>query len=505
MSHLIHTDALRLPPASLEAEQALLGALLANNKVYDRVASYLEPVHFADAVHGRVYDAIRRRCERGEVADTVTLGREFAHSRELDEAGGPAYLAELLTAMVSVSYAHQYGELIFDCYRRRQLIDIGGSMVERAFGAVLGEGEAAMNAGDILQAVDSDLAALSRAGVGGQDSRSMEAVMQGVMAQFQGALDRKGGLAGVTTGYDGLDRMLGGFQRQQLILEAGRPGMGKTAIALGHAVRAAAAGARVFVASAEMSAEQVAARAAAAVAGLPATAALRGGLEDERGNWRRLEAREINAIGEASRRLARLPITWDDSAGATVAGIRAKARQLKRRGGLDLLVVDYLGRLRASSQALKYGNRVQEVSEMARGLKEVARELDVPALVLSQLSREVEKRDDKRPVLSDLRDSGEIEQEADVVLFLYRDEYYAAKERPVRSKIEKPEHYEDRLEQWVRRVDDARGRAEVNVAKQRQGRPGPVRLRFRNEQTWFFNGDSDEQFANEPAVPGLPE
>lgn len=502
-AHLGVTSPLLAPPANLEAEQALLGALLANNKAYDRVSSFLEAHHFADAVHGRIYAAIRARCERGELADAVTLRREFEKTDELAEVGGLAYLARLIEAMVGIVNAGEYGRLIYDCYQCRRLIEACDVARERAHGASTGEGDAQMRPGDILLALDAELAAISRDGVGGQDARSTETVITEVMGDFQAALERRGGMAGVTTGYAGLDRMLGGFQRQQLILLAGRPAMGKTAISLGIAMRAAAAGVRVFYASAEMAAPQVLARGAAAVAGLPVSVALRAGMETEDGGWRSLEPRdpEVRAMGEAARLISRLPILWDDSSGATVAGIRAKARQAKQRGGLGLIVVDYLQRLRSSSHALRYGNRVQEVSEQARALKEMARELDVPVLALSQLSRDVEKRDDKRPVISDLRDSGELEQEADTVLMLYRDHYYATKERPVRNKNEKSDAYASRIADWMQRVADSEGRGEIIVRKQRQGREGPVRLRWQGDRSWFFN----DAAVGEPAVPGLQD
>lgn len=498
-----NADNLMAQPVSLEAEQALLGALLASNKALDRVHA-LEPHHFADAVHGRIFAAIRKRVDAGGVADAVSLRQAFEHSDDLAEVGGGAYLAQLLAAMVSPSTASEYARLVRDLWTRRMLIGACSIAMDRCrqTSPEALDPNAPVDAAGILAALDVDLAGLSRDGAGGQDARSMHAVSREVMENFYAAAARKGRLAGITTGYAGLDRMLGGFQKGLLYLIAGRPAMGKTGISLGMTLRPAAEGARVFYASAEMDASQVAARAVAAIAEMPVTAALRAADEDELGEMRYLDpsGNEAMALERASRRLAQhLDVQWDDSPIQTVAGIRAKARLMQRKSGLDLVVVDYIGRLRASSQAMGYRNRVLEVGEIARDLKALARELAVPVVALSQLSREVEKREDKRPHLGDLRDSGELEQEADAVLFLYREHYYLKNNRPTRWERETEERFNTRLAEWGNRVEDMRDQAEIIVAKQRQGRTGPVHLRFDARRIWFSNT------RDEPAVPGLPD
>ena len=495
---LIHTSALRPPPASLEAEQALLGALLRNNKALDRVPD-LEARHFADAIHGHIFTAIKRRVDAGRLADAVTLRAEMAEDAMLDEVGGPAYLAQLLGSMVSIVNASEYGKMIRDAWLRREIIDRCHVAMERAFGADAQE----LQAGDILGALDAEVAELSREGATGDAPRDSAAVAEQVMQGFQRAVERRGGLAGITSGYAGIDRMTGGFMPGQLILIGARPAMGKTALSAGMATRAAAAGARVLYVSAEMLAQDVLARAAAAVAELPVTAALRAGYEDDRGQWQPIagDSAEARRLANAARRLKALPLHWDDAPRHTAASIRQKARAMRRVGGLDMVVVDYLGRLQPSQRAAGFRNRVIEIGELARDLKMLALELQVPVVLLSQLSRSLEQRDDKRPVLSDLRDSGEIEQEADIVMFLFREHYYLVNGKPKKRDNEKGESFDARLEEWAHALAQSAGKGEIIVAKQRQGPTGPVRLRFQDSRAWFFDDDAMGQ----PAIPGLPE
>jgi replicative DNA helicase len=495
---LIHTDALGLLPASLEAEQALLGALLANNKALDRVPG-LEAHHFADGVHGHIFTAIKRRIDAGRLADAVTMRKEMAQDAALDDVGGTAYLAQLLGAMVGIVNAGEYGKIIRDAWLRREIIGHCHTAIERARGADAQE----LAAGDILGALDADIAELSRDGATGDAPRDSGMVADQVMQGFQRAVERRGGLAGITSGYAGIDRMTGGFMPGQLILIGARPAMGKTALSAGIATRAAAAGARVLYISAEMLAQDVLARAAAAVADLPVTAALRAGFEDELGRWQSIEgnSHEAHRLAAAARRLKSLPLLWDDAARHTAASIRQKARAMRRRGGLDLIVVDYLGRLQPSQRAAGFRNRVIEIGELARDLKMLALELQVPVVLLSQLSRSLESRDDKRPVLSDLRDSGEIEQEADIVGFLYRAHYYLQSEKPVKKASEAGEKFDARLNEWATALAASVGRGEFIIAKQRQGPTGPVRLRFQDNRAWFFDDNAEGQ----PAIPGLPE
>jgi replicative DNA helicase len=488
----------RLPPASLEAEQALLGALLANNKAYDRVAEFLRPDHFADAIHGRIFAAIARRVEAGRLADGVTLRQEFEASGELAEVGGAAYIAQLLGAMVGIINAGEYGRVVLDMYQRRQILDA----CEEAVNASYGEGE--MDAPAIADRLDGALLALREGG--SHRLKTMEEVARESVANVAAAAARGGGVSGITWGYRPLDRMTGGLHPGQLIVIGARPSMGKTALAVGVAARAAAEGARVLFVSAEMLARGVADRVVAAVSGVPLDSMLRGGSFNSEGGFQSFapDGWEMRAIGDAARRVSRLPILWDDAPSIPLPAIRARARGMRRKGGLDLIVVDYLGML-APSVAAKRQNRVYEVSELASGLKALAKELELPVLLLSQLNRGVEGREEKMPGLSDLRDSGSIEQDADVVGFIHRPHYYLSRSIPTRKGNETGEAFEARKSQWYLDCQAEEGKATILLAKQRQGPTGPVRLHFVDQLTWFLNSAPSAERGSEPVVPGLPE
>jgi len=487
--------ALRQPPAALPAEQALLGALLANNRALDRVGEFLRAEHFADPVHARIFTAIVRRAEAGQIADVVTLRPEFENSGELDPVGGPAYLAQLLGAMVGIINAGQYGRLILDTWQRRELIALGEDLVNDAFSPAEGEAAAA-----IIERADAGLMLLGE-GQAEAALLSAPAVASQVLAGMERALASKGGITGVTTGYAGLNRMTAGLQEGQLIVAAGRPSMGKTALALGVALRAAAAGESVLFASAEMKARGVLARGIGALAGVPVQGVLSGRVPtDDPERTRRLGQPEIDRVVAAAGLMDKLPLVFDESAGLTVEALRARARRMKRTQGLRLIVVDYLGKMRGGDELERSGNLYLKTTQIISGLQRLAMELSVPVLCLSQLNRSLESRDDPRPRMSDLRDSGAIEQDADGIWFLYREHYYLSRAIPKRRDKEKGEDFEARYAAWEIALANSIGRAEVDVAKQRQGPIGPVRMRFRDELTWFFD---DAEGDGGPAVPGL--
>lgn len=472
---------LQLPPANLEAEQALLGALLRNNKAYDRVSELLRPEHFADEIHARVYEAIRRRVEAGELADAVTLRRDFENSGQLDDAGGPAYLATLLAAMVGIVNAASYARIIHDCWMRRQLIEVCRDGLEMAHGAE----EVELDAAAIRDRVDGNLARLAQEGVSG-GIVSSDVVARRTMDLMSAAIERGGGLAGVTTGLAGLDRMTGGLRPGQFVVVGARASMGKTSLGGRIAYGAAAAGEPVLFVTIEMTEEQVMARLIAGAEGLRLDSVLLGmGLNPE-GERVPLppKSEEVTRAGERARLISQMPLHWLHHGSPTTAMIRGHARGLQRRHGLKLIVIDYLGLCRPGAP-MRDGNRVQEIGLITRELKAMAVDLGLPVLALAQLSRAVENRDDQRPRLSDLRDSGEIEQHADIVALLYRAHYYLARSRPARKPREKTEDFEARIFEWQEQLRKSEGRAEVDIAKQRQGPVGPVRLRFRDDNTWF--------------------
>jgi replicative DNA helicase len=478
----------RLPPSNLQAEQALLGALLANNKAYERVSAFLRAEHFADPIHARLFDAIRARVESGRIADAVSLRAEFEHSGVLEEVGGVAYLAQLLYAMVGVINAGEYGRVIYDAWLRRQMIELAQEMHARAFG----EAAEALDATDVLSWLDERVTRLAQNAGSDAPLVGAASAAQAALAMCERAAKARGGLTGITTGYHALDRMTGGWRGGDLVLIGARPSMGKTALAAGMAARAAASGARVLFVSAEMSAAQIGARLVAAAARLPVISVLRGAIIDPGSqSLRQLTGDEGAALVEARDAIGALPIVFQDRGPFTLSAIRQKARALARdakAGGLGLIVVDYVGLLRGSEIAQRNG-KYAEVSEISQGLKALARELDVPVIALSQLSREVEKREDRTPMLSDLRDSGTLEQDADLVGFLYRAHYYLSRNPPQRREKDRDGAFEQRVEQWHEAVAREAGRGDLFVAKHRQGPTGKVALRWAERITWFFDED----------------
>lgn len=474
----------RLPPANLEAEQALLGALLANNKAYERVADYLDPEHFADAIHGRIYSAIRRRVENGQLADAVTLRQEFDAAGDLQEVGGSAYLAQLLGAMVGIVNAGEYGKLIRDCWLRRQLIDRIEVASERAFGS-----DPNLDADGVIEALEGDLLALQGSSrdqnAGSYDSA---AVARDCAAQLEDSIERPGVLAGIPTGLTALDRRIGGLIGGKLYLLAGATSMGKTALA-GRITKAAAEeGFAVDYVSCEMPPRDIMNRLICAHSQMPLTAVERGFIEYPDGRLYRFPrgSREMMRIGEAQRHMGSLPITWLDAAGPSIPQLFARWRQLKRKKKLDLIVVDYLQLLTASPNAQRQ-NKNAEVSELSQSLKKIAKQLDVPVLALSQLKRGVQEREMKRPQLSDLRESGSLEQDADVVLFVYREHYYLSRSKPTQKDKESTADFNLRTQEWDAKCIETKGKAEIDVAKQRGGPTGIIPVAFRDEFVWFDN------------------
>ena len=478
--------ALRLPPSNLEAEQALLGALLANNKAYERVSEFLAPEHFADPIHGRIYQSIARRIEAGQLADAVTLKAEFEHSGILAEVGGTAYLAQLLGAMVGIINAGDYGRAIHDSWIRRQLVDLGEVVVNRAFGD-----EDAIDGRAQIEAAEQALFDLATRGSAEGGFITFDRALTEAIAGAERAFQRSGHVSGLSTGLRDLDQRLGGLHSADLLILAGRPGMGKTALATkiafgaALALRAEAAGgaaprAAAAIFSLEMSAEQLASRILAENARISGDRIRRGDIAQ----------RDFDRFVEVSRTLTGLPLEIDDTPAITLSALRTRCRRLKRTRGLALVVVDYLQLMRPAA-GTRPENRVLEISQITQGLKAIAKELAVPVIALSQLSRAVESREDKRPQLSDLRESGTIEQDADAVMFIYRDEYYLQQRAPKQLAFDSEEKYQDALAKWQRDMDRVYNKAELFIAKQRHGPTGKIDLFFEAEFTRFADLDPD--------------
>jgi len=466
----------RTPPHNYEAEQALLGAIIENNLAYERVSEFLRPEHFADPVHGRIFEAIGKLVRRGQLADLVTLKNFFESDGGLAEIGGTKYLAQLVGSVVTVINALDYARTIHDLYLRRQLIGLGQDLVNKAH-----EHDPDSPATDQIEIVEKSLFDLASTGQYEGGFKSFESSLQSAIRIAEVAYQREGRLTGIATGLTDLDKLLGGLHRSDLVILAGRPSMGKTALATNIAFHAAKQyreghdemgnpiaedGAVVGFFSLEMSAEQLATRLLAEEAGIPSEKIRRGDLKD----------RDFQRVIEASAELSRIPLFIDDSAALSISAVRTRARRLKRQHGLGLIVIDYL-QLATPTPGGRYDSRVLEISEITRGLKALAKELNVPVLALSQLSRAVEQRDDKRPQLADLRESGSIEQDADVVMFIFREEYYLRRREPKEGT--------DQHLKWQDEVSKVYNLAELIVAKQRHGPVGKVMLHFDGSTTKF--------------------
>ncbi|HYZ21287.1 MAG TPA: replicative DNA helicase [Rhodopila sp.] len=478
----------RLPPANVQAEQALLGALLANNKAYERISEFLAPQHFADPIHGRIYQAIVRRIEAGQLADAVTLKAEFEHAGILDEVGGTAYLSQLLSAMVGIINAGEYGRVIYDTWLRRQLIDLGETVVNNAFGA-----DPELDGSGQIEAAEQALFQLAADGGSQGGFIPFERALTDAILGAEKAFRQAGGVSGLTTGLRDLDSKMGGLHPSDLIILAGRPGMGKTALATKIAFGAARwmlAEARqndpngvprnsVAIFSLEMSAEQLATRLLSEEARISGDRIRRG----------EIGQKDFDNFVRVSREISSLPIMIDDTPAISMSALRTRCRRLKRTKGLGLVVVDYLQLMRPAA-GTKPESRVLEISMITQGLKALAKELAVPVIALSQLSRQVESRDDKRPQLSDLRESGSIEQDADAVMFVYRDEYYLQQREPKEIGFEgNAEKFEAAMLEFQQKMAKAHNRADLIIAKQRHGPTGTIPLLFEAEFTRF--GDLD--------------
>ena len=479
-------ELVRTPPYNPEAEQTLLGALLINNAAYLRVSEYLQPEHFGNAMHGRIFAAIGKLIERGQIANPVTLKNLFDQDGALTDIGGAQYLARLAEAAVTIINATDYGRIIHDLYLRRQLITLGEEVVNDAFRQDLDD-----SAREQIERAEKTLFDLATTGQAEGGFRAFGTALTSAILNAEAAFKRSGKTVGVATGFVDLDRKLGGLHPSDLIVLAGRPSMGKTSLATNIAFFAAKHykpppaleirnvaedGAIVAFFSLEMSAEQLATRILAEESGVSSDRIRRGDVSNE----------DFDRFVQASQHLAAVRLFIDDTPALTVSAVRTRARRLMRQQGLGLIIIDHLQLLRPSSQIRAQDNRVQEISEITRGLKALSKELNVPVLALSQLSRAVEQREDKRPMLADLRESGSIEQDADVVMFIFREEYYLSRE-PSRRPDEMEIKFSERYQEWRERLEKVHGLTEIIVAKQRHGPIGTVKLHFDAETTKFGN------------------
>jgi replicative DNA helicase len=462
-------------PHNIEAEQQLLGAILTNNDVYDRIAALVKPDHFYDPVHQRIFEIAAARIQKNALASPVTLKNYMEDDVGLKELGGPSYLVRMAGAAISAYAARDYAQMIYDLAVRRELIGLGRDITAQA-----SKFDVASEPRDQITDAEQKLYKLAEQGQSERGFQSFLRAATDAVNIANAAYKREGKLSGVSTGLIDMDRKLGGLHPSDLLILAGRPSMGKTSLATNIAFNIAKAyrrgqlpdgtegsidGGVVGFFSLEMSAEQLAARILSEASEVPSEQIRRGDMNET----------EMRKFIEAAKSLESCPLYIDDTPALPISQVAARARRLKRTHGLDVLIVDYLQLLKGSSKE----NRVQEVSEITQGLKAIAKELNIPVIALSQLSRQVENREDKRPQLSDLRESGSIEQDADVVMFVYREEYYLVRLKPDEGSKE--------FADWMEKSTRAHGKAEVIIGKQRHGPIGTIELAFEEKFTRFSN------------------
>jgi replicative DNA helicase len=464
-------------PQNVEAEAALLGALMIDNRLVEDVQLKLQAQHFYEPLHGRIYEAILRMTDANRIANPVTLRPLFESDESIKEVGGPAYLAQLTGSGAAVIGARDFAQQIYDLALLRALVGVGRDLVEGALDTSEDVAPLAQ-----IERAETELYKVAEEGGAEGRAKSFSEATKDALEMAERALNSGGHLSGFTTGLESLNSKIGGLHKSDLIIVAGRPGMGKSSLAtnIGFACAqrllrdredglelAKSAGTPVALFSLEMSADQLATR----------ILAEQSGISSENLRMGRISQQEFRQLARAAAELQSLPLYIDDTPGLTIAALRTRARRLKRQKGIGMVIVDYLQLLQGSGKGSAGDNRVQEISEISRGLKQLAKELDVPVMALSQLSRAVEQREDKRPQLSDLRESGSIEQDADIVIFIYREDYYLAAKQPADDHPD--------FAAWQEEMARNYGKAEIIVAKQRHGSTGKVRVKFDSRITRF--------------------
>jgi len=471
----------RALPANPEAEAAFLGAVLIDNRLLEELTVPVRPEHFFAPAHTRIFERILTLLDRQMVVTPVTLKPYFEADETLAELGGTAYLARLTADGQGLLAPRQLAQQIYDLALLRELVSVGRGLVEGALDT--SEDVAPM---DRIAQAEADLFRVAEGAVSSSEAVHFKDAAMTAIRMAEAAMNSDGGLSGKTTGLDSIDHKTAGLHDSDLVILAGRPGMGKTSLATNIAFNCAEKhlefqrdggpfnyGAPVAFFSLEMSADQLATRILAEQAEI-SSEALRSG---------RLTRDEFQKLSYASQRLAQLPLFIDDTPALTIAALRTRARRLKRKHDIGLIVVDYLQLLQGSGRA--NDNRVNEISEISRGLKTLAKELSVPVIALSQLSRAVEQREDKRPMLSDLRESGSIEQDADMVWFIFRADYYHEASRPEMPSETTSTEAQEKYRIWEERYLELRNKATLIVAKQRHGSTGNIPLHFQAEITKF--------------------
>ena len=463
-------------PHNLEAEQALLGAILLNNDILYDINEIIDANHFFESIHIKIFEVINKIAAKGQLATPITLKSYFEVEKNLEDIGGSAYLARLANAAVSLEYAKNYAQIIYDLAVRRSLYDLGGKLSYNAI-----ESEMDTNPSDLVEDAERDLYQIAEKGTNAHNVQTFKSSMEEAVELMKKAYEKDSNVVGIETNFRDLDQKLGGLHNSDLLILAGRPSMGKTSLATNIAFNIAKKAhdngdtdSNVAFFSLEMSAEQLATRILSEQAKISSNDIRRGNLSES----------DLDNLVNVSKSILEIPLFIDDTPAINMATLASRARRIKRKHGLGIIIIDYLQLLRPA-KGLRNDGRVQEVSEITQGLKALAKEMNIPILALSQLSRQVEQRDDKKPQLSDLRESGSIEQDSDVVMFIFREEYYLEKTAPAPGTAD----YID----WQQKMDEVHGQAELLISKQRHGPTGNIRLSFESKFTRFGNYISNEQ------------
>jgi len=454
-------------PCNIEAEQAVIGSILVSNDIFDEISPIVDSQKFFDPIHVKIFNTIELLISKGLLANPITLKNYFENNDGLKELGGQEYLIKITKFSTSVKQAIDYANIIQEMHVRRELIKISESVLDEASS----NSEFDTSGEEMIQNAEKSLFELAERGHFNQSFMKFEKALKQTIDMATGAYQNEEGIVGVPTGLVDLDSRLGGMHKQDLIIIAGRPSMGKTALATNIAFHAAKniekkqSKSAVAFFSLEMSSEQLSTRILSEQSRIRSNDIRRG----------KVSEKEFEQFIETSKNIFELPLYIDETPAITIAAISNRARRIKRLFGLELIVVDYIQLMR-SGRKMEF-NRVQEISEITQGLKALAKELDVPVLALSQLSRQVEQRDDKKPQLSDLRESGSIEQDADVVMFVFREAYYLERKEPTVGSIEHAE--------WQQKMDEISSLAEIMISKQRHGPTGNVKVEFEAMYTKF--------------------
>ena len=461
------TNISRSIPINVGAEQSLLGAILSNNLALEKVEDFLEPKHFSSKINSIIFDTLKRFITNNQIADITTIKVFLENNEDFVANGGMKYLLEIAENSVSIINAKQYGELIYDLYLRRELIDVGTELVNKSYSDFQEE-----NSNSIIEKVELDLFNLTNDGDKQKGPKIFTDVLSDTLDYAEKAFKKSSDVAVLKTALTDLDKKIGGLHKSDLIIIAGRPSMGKTAFATNIASNICMDKLNlkkknnVLFFSLEMSSEQLATRLLSEMSKIPS----------EKIRTGNISKMDFENLLKNSEKIKNLSLFIDDSPALTLSAIRSRSRRLKRKDGLDLIIIDYLQLISSESRNLN-DNRVKEISEITRGLKAIAKEFNIPVIALSQLSRKVEDREEKRPQLADLRESGSIEQDADLVVFLYREEYYLARTEP-------PEGTEKHIA-WTDKMEKIHNIAEIIVAKNRHGPISRVKLHFNASNTKF--------------------